>query len=309
VLCARLRNKRPLPYLLALVFAMLLLGGETQAQTPRILLIGDSWVAQAWSAGAFQTALANQGLAQFGVEGGSTTIGGTTAAQWATQPYLDLITAKVNAYPSLDIFHLSMGGNDFLGAPAGADLLALANQIIADQVTVVNHILSLQPNAKITIGTYDYTPSGENNIGQAVLTSLLINAVSSIPNYYVLNQLGLLHSRLGFSGLFPAGATPEPGNWPYYQPLQGGDPLVGGDPAAYADAIHPTSASYVVLAEHAIDAYYEAWLTGAPLVPTLQPLATLALMGSIGAFGFLKSRRRLNSSTSAVVRPNQDRTF
>ena len=277
------------------MMATLLVGSEALAQTPRILLIGDSWVSQAWSAGSFQAALANKGLSQFGVEGGSTTIGGTTAAQWATQPYLNLITAKVNANPTLDIFHLSMGGNDFLGAPAGADLLALANQIIADQVTVVNHILSLQPNAKITIGTYDYTPSGENNIGQAVLTSLLINAVSSIPNYYVLNQLGLLHNRLGFSGLFAAGTTPEPGNWPYYQPLQGGDPLVGGDPAAYADAIHPTSASYVVLAEHAMDAYYEAWLTGAPLVPTLQPLAALALMGSIGALGFFKSRRRLNS--------------
>ncbi|MCH2185748.1 hypothetical protein MK280_07745 [Myxococcota bacterium] len=292
MLWAHLRNKKSLPHFLPLVFAMLLLGGEAQAQTPRILLVGDSWVAQAWSAGSFQAALANKGLAQFGVEGGSTTIGGTTAAQWATQPYLDLITAKINAHPNLDIFHLSMGGNDFLGAPAGADLLALANQIIADQITVVNHILALQPNAKITIGTYDYTPSGENNVGQAVLTSLLINAVASIPNYYVLNQLGLLHSRLGFSGLFAAGTTPEPGNWPYYQPLQGGDPSVGGDPAAFADAIHPTPASYVVLAEHAIDAYYLAWLTGAPLVPTLQPFAALALMGSLSVLGFLKSRRR-----------------
>ncbi|MDG2048767.1 MAG: hypothetical protein P8M78_01265 [Myxococcota bacterium] len=288
------RLKKALPHLLAFLFASLWLAGGAQAQTPRILLIGDSWVAQAWFAGSFQTALANKGLSQFGVEGGSTTIGGTTAAQWATQPFLNLITAKINADPTLDIFHLSMGGNDFLGAATGTDLLALANQIIADQITVVDHIVSLQPNAKITIGTYDYTPGGENNVGQALLTSLLINAASGISDYYVLNQLGLLHSRLGFGGLFSPGTTPEPGNWPLYQPLQGGDPSVGGDPAAFADAIHPTAASYVVLAEHAIDTYYFTWLTGAPAVPALQPLATLALIGSLTALGYVKSRRHGN---------------
>lgn len=289
---SRFRNRFSRLILGTALLISILTAGTVEAQEKRILLVGDSWVAQAWAAGAFQTALANKGLSDFGVEGGSTTIGGSTAAQWATTPYLDLITAKINAHPTIDIFHLSMGGNDFLGAPNGIDLATLANQMISNQTTVVNHIRSLKPNAKITIGTYDYTPGGENNAGQAVLAALAINAASSIPDCYVLNQLGALHSLLGFSGLFAAGTTPMPGNWPTYQPLQGGDPTLGGDPAAWADSIHPTSASYVVLAEHAIDTYYRSWLIRAAAVPALNPLSAFVLLGVIGSLGYLRLKTR-----------------
>ena len=286
------RNRSARFILGSALLVSILMAGTVQAQEKRILLVGDSWVAQAWAAGAFQTALANKGLSDFGVEGGSTTIGGSTAAQWATAPYLALITAKINAHPTIDIFHLSMGGNDFLGAPGGIDLATLANQMISNQITVVNHIRSLKPNAKITIGTYDYTPGGENNAGQAVLAALAINAASSIADCYVLNQLGALHSLLGFGGLFAPGTTPMPGNWPAYQPLQGGDPALGGDPAAWADSIHPTSASYVVLAEHAIDTYYRSWLTRAAAVPALNPLSAFVLLSFIGSLGYLRLKTR-----------------
>jgi hypothetical protein len=53
----RTRTRALLPLLASTL--LLLCAGGAAAQTERILLVGDSWVDQAWSAGAFDTALAN----------------------------------------------------------------------------------------------------------------------------------------------------------------------------------------------------------------------------------------------------------
>ena len=84
--------------------------------TPRILLVGDSWAARAFRTRAFRTALENKGLRQFEEKGDVTAIGGTTASDWASPPYLERITEELEACPTLDIVHLSIGGNDFLQA-------------------------------------------------------------------------------------------------------------------------------------------------------------------------------------------------
>lgn len=280
-LAARLRRAAQ-----PVVVALLLAGSAAPAlaQTARILLVGDSWVAQAWSARAFQTALQNKGLDEFEEVGGTTTLGGTTAAQWATAPYLQLVTDALAAHPDVDIVHLSMGGNDFLGAPPGTDVGLLSQQILADQQVVVDHILDLRPWARITIGTYDYTQNGALNAAQIWLAGQSIQATAQTPGWFTLNQLGVLHHVFGAAGLFGPGETPLPGNFPGYDPVGGGDPQVAGQPSQFRDTIHPTDAGYVALAEHAIDSYYAAWLLGAPLVPALSPWGIAALaVAFIGA--------------------------
>ena len=132
----------------------------SQAQTPRILLVGDSWAAQVWEARAFQTALQNLDLGQWEERGDLTAIGGTTAAQWATPPFLQLISQELAANPTIDIIHLSVGGNDFLQAPAGTDIITLAVQILEDTQTIVDHILNIRSHARIAYSIYDYVPAG-----------------------------------------------------------------------------------------------------------------------------------------------------
>ncbi len=283
------RDARSL-FVFLLGVALLLAASTASAQTRRILLVGDSWVDQAWSAGAFDTALANQGLSQFAFHGGPTTIGGTTAAQWATQPYLDLITAELNAHPTLDIVHLSVGGNDFLGAPPGTDPVQLAQQILADVTTITNHIKSIRPDALITVQTYDYTPAGFNT-EQIALAQLFVLQAEALPDVYINNSLGLLHHVFGYTGQFGPGETPKPGRHPNFEPLAGGNPAFAGDPALFADAIHPNVTGYIALAEHAIEEIYEPWLFGSRIVPGLNGPG-IALLSSALAFVAIRQRRR-----------------
>lgn len=87
---------------------------SAQAQTPRILVVGDSWTPAMPS--RIQSVLNGLGLGEYTAVGGSTTLGGTTAAQWASPSYLALITQELTDHPTIDIVHLSMGGNDMLGS-------------------------------------------------------------------------------------------------------------------------------------------------------------------------------------------------
>jgi len=252
--------------LLLIVLSTLLLASAASAQV-RILLVGDSWVDQAFAAGAFDTALANRGFPSVSSEGSVTAIGGTTAAQWATAPFLALITSELAAYPTIDIVHLSMGGNDFLGAPPGTDIGVLAAQILGDIDTVVSHIHGIDPAIRVTLASYDYTPIGFNTEA-GLLTQAVIDQAALVPNFWVINNLGLLHHAFGYPGEFLPGETPLPGSFPTYTPLLGGDPAFPGHPDFFDDSIHPSDPSYVRLAEHAIDEFYASFLT-AQAVPGL----------------------------------------
>lgn len=277
-----------LPLLLALAGAL-----PASAQSARILLVGDSWAAQAWQARAFQTALQNKGLGQWEEKGDVTAIGGTTAADWATQPFLDLISQELVANPELDIVHLSVGGNDFLQAPPGTDLLMLVAQVRADVRTILAHILSIRPGTRVAFSIYDYVPAGYNT-ELALFGGVMIAEANAHPNLYFLNNLGVLHHAFGYPGEFGPGETPLPGGHPDYVPLQGGDPAFPGSPDAFDDSIHPTDASYVRLAEHAVDEFYAAWLAQQE-VPALRgaPAALLAaLLSALAVPALRRSRPR-----------------
>jgi hypothetical protein len=266
---------RPSSYLrriqVAIILATVLLSSTTAlAQTKRILLIGDSWAAQMWSEGVVDTALVNKGLSDFSSHGGPTTIGGSTAASWTSASRLNTITQELTNNPTLDIIHLSIGGNDLLGAP---DPVAAIPQMLADIQTIVDHILTIRPNARIVIWPYDYTVGGDPTASGG-LAQALIDQAALTSELYVLNTLGVLHHSFGYPPNFSAGERPLPGGYPNYTPLIGGDPAFGADPSTFRDSIHPTTASYVALMEHGIDEFYGEWLQ-----PEIDAVPSLGLIG------------------------------
>jgi hypothetical protein len=225
--------------------------------------VGDSWAERAWQTRAFRVALENRGLGQFEEKGDQTAIGGTTSSDWASPPFLRRITGELEANPTLDIIHVSIGGNDFLQAPPSnpIDALLILLRILRNTQTVVEHIHVVRPGAHVAFATYDYVRGGG---GFSFELGLLARAIRlqtrAVPNYVLLDQLGVLHHRFGYPGAFGPGERPLPGGYPLYQPILGGDPHFPGSPDLFDDAIHPNETALVALAEHAIDEFYAGWL-------------------------------------------------
>jgi len=126
---------------------------------------------------------------------------------------------------------------------------------------VVEHIHDVRPEARIAYAVYDYVPAGD---GFAFELGTLARAIRfqarAHPNYFLLNQLGVLHHEFGYPDRFGPGETPLPGGYPRYRPFLGGDPRVPGSLEIFDDPIHPTETGLIALAEHAIDEFYGEWL-------------------------------------------------
>lgn len=138
---------------------------SADAATKRILVLGDSWAEGVWSSRTIRDHLAANGLSAYeeiSYEAGSlrTAFGGTTAALWAEPASLSFITEALNAYPTIDIVHLSIGGNDLLwgwnktmGTSAEN---ALLDNIETNVGIILDHIQSVRSNMKVVICGYDY---------------------------------------------------------------------------------------------------------------------------------------------------------
>ena len=280
---------------LAICFScVVLLTASAQAQTPRILVVGDSWTPAMPS--GITSVLNDRGLGEYTAVGGSTTLGGTTAAQWASAPYLALITQELTNNPTIDIVHLSMGGNDFLGAvPLTPEELAdLIDQVFDDIDTVAAHILSIRPNAVVALCSYDYVATQAYNDALGQFAETAIARAATNPNYFYINNLGLMHYTYGYPGEFGPGETPFPGGYPDYDPVMGGDPSLPSPPEALADSIHLNAAGYLVLAERCVDEFYADWVVDWPL-PAYGDAALILLTGAFASAGVRLIRRRRRS--------------
>ncbi len=274
---------------------------SAQAQTARILVVGDSWTPAMVS--RIQSVLDGRGLGDNLVVGGTTTLWGTHAAQWATPGNLLLIEQELSNNPTIDIVHLSMGGNDYLGAVPGTPeaLAALIEQVFDDIDTVVAHILSIRPNARVALCSYDYVADQGHNDALGVMVQEAIARTATNPNYYCINNIGLMHYTYGYPGEFGPGETPLPGGYPVYDPLLGGDPSLPGPPEALADSIHLTGAAYLVLAERCVDEFYADWLTGVEEpVPVGSKVHFVLLMAMCTLAGVCLIRRRTRTVTLSM---------
>lgn len=128
-----------------------------QGQTKRVLVVGDSWAQQ--SSSRWQGQFNGNGWSAYGAVNSG--VAGMTAALLNTPSFLSSqISSPLAANPTIDMVHLSIGGNDFLGSWKASDdpgtAAAKFASIQANVQGIVNHILAIRPDLQVTISSYDY---------------------------------------------------------------------------------------------------------------------------------------------------------
>ena len=134
------------------------------AGTPRILDVGDSWAFFPYalqSPPALEQVLARPefGLGEY-LEDGSIGLSNIFAYGWDTPEQLARIAERLEALPTLDICHVSIGGNDFVHGwkqfmtPTQED--ALLDEITDHVRNVVQFCLDQRPDIRVAIVGYDY---------------------------------------------------------------------------------------------------------------------------------------------------------
>lgn len=260
--------------------------------TERVLIVGDSWAELTWEFDSVDKALERAGHGDKTAVGDVTAIGGTTAEQWNTPAYQDLIEQELANHPSIDVIHLNVGGNDFLGAwNAGmgpAEERALFSQIADDVEGVILFVHDLNPSIQVVFNGYDYINLVEmreqdpftylmwlllgmptpTRINQAMLhsTARVFSRLYNDPDVHFINHAGLMHWVFGYPthGINPR-TTPLPGNEPHnYRPPLGGDPDLPSPPEAMLDGIHLNQRGYDAIALHSAYYFYDAWFDANP---------------------------------------------
>lgn len=239
-----------------LALLMLLAAALCPAATKRILILGDSWAAGTWLSKAGDKALAAAGLGAWETEGEGTAIGGSRADQWAANQKgkLDLMRAALAKYPSIDIVHIYIGGNDFLRFAMEHDLAKLSaaerkaewDTICGNIAKLVEAVLAVRPDIRVVLADYDYLDPERIS---AVYKPGAANVFSGVPakqfNEYLM-ELGREKSAL-------AARVPRcyyAANWGVVkQPMP--------------DGVHPTAEGFQAIFANVIQKYYRNWLAPA----------------------------------------------
>ncbi len=281
-------RQRGLTAVVAVALVVALLGGASaHAQTTnRVLLVGDSWTGAMWSYRNLRDVFASAGFSSVVEKGDVTAIGGTTAAWWAQSANLALITSELNNNPTIDMVHLSMGGNDFLAGQANGGWYlgmgtsaetALFNTIEANIETVIQHILNINPDIHIVICSYDYINLWDTlniqanqllwaNLGQPSprqLNEALIRlgdrqrklALDYGAAVTYVNNFGQMHVYEGYNAVFGPGQFPAPWGHPSY-PWEKSS--VGGNNGD--DAIHMNDHGYDIIALNCYVNFYRYFI-------------------------------------------------
>lgn len=266
-----------------LLLVAISLTGAASAATPRILLVGDSWAYLLFANRSFKQALEEAGLGEYEEAGLYTCIPGSTSKQWTNPEWLKRIDAELEKHPEIDIVHVSLGGNGFLrqwhGGMPEAERDALFQGITDEIEVVVQHILSIRDDLRVTINNYDYVNDTNNstvpelNRAGMVLSGMKRDLAQRLDRVEYIHNYGLMQHHFGIPGVAAPGEVPYPGQAPDFQPWPGGNDEYGNPKEAMLDKIHLSPEGYHVLAKHCVDVLYKKWLSDAPLQPQLAQAA------------------------------------
>lgn len=254
---------------------------------PRILVLGDSWAAGIFGFQAFPQVLERHGVTDVDVIGSKTALGGSRADQWAEnhKGKLDALASELAENPSVDMVHVSIGGNDFLKFGLENDLSALSaaeraaewDSICADIKTLLTFIQDQRPGIRILLSDYDFlSPETIREVvklefkgspdAKAFNTYHLELALkkralaASMDNVAYVHHFGLLQYYYGIDGVAEPKTVPFPGKRPDYEPFPGGTIEYGPSKEAMPDGVHPMPEGYVYIIENCYDQVYGEWL-------------------------------------------------
>ncbi len=266
--------------------------GHAQAPVERVLVVGDSWAEAVWATRSLSWAFARFGHGDKVEVGDTTAFAGSTAAEWATPAWLAMIDAALQAHPTVDLVHLQIGGNDFLGGWSlhltQAQEDALFQQIENDVTTVVGHVLAWDPGLQVVLVGYDYPNFEELRLSDPYYAALwqlmgrptpvqlndamlrmsarLARWAAGQSRVHFINHWGLMQHSHGYASLgIPPWTLPRPGNEPQgWRPFAGGDPSLPSPPEALFDAIHLDLKGYRTLTVSCTRWFYDAWFDTHP---------------------------------------------
>jgi lysophospholipase L1-like esterase len=258
------RSGRTLAVLVVLTLSVAL---PAFAGTPRILLAGDSWAWFMFLNRSFETALAERGLDEVEVSAFYTTVPGSTARDWTSERHIAQVRKVLEDSPTIDIVHLSLGGNDFLNnwkpdMPLD-ERAKLFDQVVADLEVVLQGILDVRPDLRVVIVEYDYINKAKrggtlqdlNRAGQ-ILAKMKLGLAQRMDRVEYIQTYGLMQYHFGVEGALEPETVPLPGNAPDYQPWPGGNADYGNAPESMMDTIHLSAEGYRYLAGYCIDTLY-----------------------------------------------------
>lgn len=250
------------------------------AQTTRVLIVGDSWAEQQFNDASHDMVFAANGFDDITVDGATTAISGSEAADWVAPDQLNLIATALTAQPDIDTVQLTIGGNDFLAAWR-ADMtlmeeMDLQQQISNDIQTIIDFILAQDSDIQIILSFYDY-PNFVDTLGgisgifcnplfndMAQPTPMQLNSAATrfeeaysqlaVNNerVFFVSHLGLMQFTYGFpdDGILPGDILP-PGNLMLPSPEESMRVTLG-----VLDCFHLRPEGYDVLIQNLVDNYF-----------------------------------------------------
>lgn len=286
-----------------IIFCFLLLSGSTvmgqcAPNQTKVLVLGDSWAAFCWQFNSHNTIFDKYGLPDrkaYSTGSSVSSTGATDLSQSGAEARSFLTpvkrTAIQNAFtanPGLDIVHISLGGNDFLGewdtTWTNTQVNTLANQVFDSLTSLINFIKLQKPQIKIFISGYDYANFAESINGNTShpfysrwdamlkprfiqLNTLLANVNTQFQNYanagvnlFFVNNIGLMQYVYGQTtpllvapgGTYAPMSVPLPGGNPNYP-----SPLVAMNTYfTIKDAFHLSTDGYAHFTENQVKGYY-----------------------------------------------------
>ena len=249
----------------------------------RVLLVGDSWAQVMWLAKSLRTGLDELGYGDVLERGDVTALGGTRADQWKKLEKLTLITSELANHPSIDLVHISLGGNDFFTkwktSLSSEQETQVLTGIANDLNVLIQHTLSQRENVSVLICGYTYLNFEETrqaglvpwcaesggsaiwpiqgmptplqaNTGLARLEAVKAALSGEDSRVSFVNNLGLMQYWFGY---------PSRGIAPKTVPLPEGNPELPSPPEALnngLDCAHLSPEGYLVLARNCVKEFY-----------------------------------------------------